>query len=404
MGLSRRAYARHRDVSHTAVEKALRAGRIGLLADGTIDPEAADLAWNAAAEASRGNGTAPADPRRVVLPAGSLAAARGDRADSAGRARHRGRGGAAAPGRPAGERPPSRPAPRRHDSRAARTRLLHHRRRPRCRGRQGGGGLVGVVRDDRPERSPRRSASGACESTSRLRWRSAHSSRPSACSSPATTTRTTTMRTRRTTRTSRRTTTTRTMGARSQLPHGPTGQRRAGGRPGAGAANQVASARCDARSTPTSATPGPDRGGRRRGLSGRPHGEDAGRGGARRARAPAAAGLPDTPGNRRRLERLRALVGAVIRAGQDPSAVLDDHFSPRPRVAVSLPAPVGVSRGRRADRGSTIPERWIADSPSYAAPSARLSPAHRRARPAVLGQTYVAALAVPAIAAFRLSY
>src|SRR5262245_43367715 len=39
-----------------------------------------------------------------------------------------------------------------------------------------------------------------------------------------------------------------------------------------------------------------------------------------------ATGLPDTPGNRRRLDRLRVLIGAVLRAGKDPTPVLDDHF------------------------------------------------------------------------------
>jgi integrase len=56
-----------------------------------------------------------------------------------------------------------------------------------------------------------------------------------------------------------------------------------------------------------------------------------------------ATGLPDTPGNRQRLERLRLLVGAVIRAGQDPTPVLDEHFgdyigpAPLPKSAVALP-------------------------------------------------------------------
>jgi len=71
MGLSRRAYGRHRGVSLAAVQKALRAGRITLLSDGTIDPEAADKTWNAAAE-----GAAPAaDARKVVLPPRQFAAA-----------------------------------------------------------------------------------------------------------------------------------------------------------------------------------------------------------------------------------------------------------------------------------------------------------------------------------------
>jgi hypothetical protein len=45
MGLSRRAYARHRGVSDMAVRKAIASGRIALEADGTIDPRKADLAW-----------------------------------------------------------------------------------------------------------------------------------------------------------------------------------------------------------------------------------------------------------------------------------------------------------------------------------------------------------------------
>ena len=44
-GLSITAYARHRGVSHVAVLKAIKAGRIEKEADGTIDPEKADAAW-----------------------------------------------------------------------------------------------------------------------------------------------------------------------------------------------------------------------------------------------------------------------------------------------------------------------------------------------------------------------
>ena len=47
MGLSIRAYARHRGVSHVAVKKAIDTGRIGQLPDGTIDPVAADAQWAA---------------------------------------------------------------------------------------------------------------------------------------------------------------------------------------------------------------------------------------------------------------------------------------------------------------------------------------------------------------------
>ncbi len=45
MGLSIAAYARHRGVSHVAVLKAIKSGRINKEADGTIDPAKADAAW-----------------------------------------------------------------------------------------------------------------------------------------------------------------------------------------------------------------------------------------------------------------------------------------------------------------------------------------------------------------------
>jgi hypothetical protein len=41
MGLSIRAYARHRGVSHVAVKKAIDSGRITPEADGTLDPQRA---------------------------------------------------------------------------------------------------------------------------------------------------------------------------------------------------------------------------------------------------------------------------------------------------------------------------------------------------------------------------
>ena len=45
MGLSIRAYAKARGVSHVAVLKAAKAGRFQLEADGTIDPAKADASW-----------------------------------------------------------------------------------------------------------------------------------------------------------------------------------------------------------------------------------------------------------------------------------------------------------------------------------------------------------------------
>ena len=54
MGLSRRAYARHRGCNESAVRKAIAAGRISVEADGTIDPEKADAAWAANTSRIRG--------------------------------------------------------------------------------------------------------------------------------------------------------------------------------------------------------------------------------------------------------------------------------------------------------------------------------------------------------------
>src|SRR5690606_38301189 len=45
MGISIRAYGRHRGVSEAAVRKAIRAGRITPEPDGTIDPDKADAEW-----------------------------------------------------------------------------------------------------------------------------------------------------------------------------------------------------------------------------------------------------------------------------------------------------------------------------------------------------------------------
>lgn len=44
--VSLRQYAKHRGVSHTAVEKAVKQGRIQLTPDGKIDPEVADRDWS----------------------------------------------------------------------------------------------------------------------------------------------------------------------------------------------------------------------------------------------------------------------------------------------------------------------------------------------------------------------
>jgi hypothetical protein len=53
MGISIRAYARHRGGSDSAVHKAIRSGRITAEADGTIDPVRADRDWERNTETPR---------------------------------------------------------------------------------------------------------------------------------------------------------------------------------------------------------------------------------------------------------------------------------------------------------------------------------------------------------------
>lgn len=56
MGMSRRQYAAHRGVSHTAVGKAIATGRITTEADGTIDPVKADRQWDAQTDPAKQRG------------------------------------------------------------------------------------------------------------------------------------------------------------------------------------------------------------------------------------------------------------------------------------------------------------------------------------------------------------
>ncbi|MBI5121329.1 MAG: elements of external origin [Rhodospirillales bacterium] len=75
--MSVRAYARQRGVSHTAVRKAVLAGRIPREPDGTIDPVKADAAWEAQSDPAKR--PAPAakpstKPTGVVSPPPSPAA------------------------------------------------------------------------------------------------------------------------------------------------------------------------------------------------------------------------------------------------------------------------------------------------------------------------------------------
>ena len=88
MGLSVRAYARHRGVSHVAVLKALRSGRIVVGADGTIDPAVADQTWQERTAARMPPPVAPPEP----VP-GALGVS-GDTSSSDGSAYHRARAAA----------------------------------------------------------------------------------------------------------------------------------------------------------------------------------------------------------------------------------------------------------------------------------------------------------------------
>jgi len=53
MGVSVREYARRRGVSHVAVLKAIKAGRISRGPDGTIEPETADAQWDAGTDPAK---------------------------------------------------------------------------------------------------------------------------------------------------------------------------------------------------------------------------------------------------------------------------------------------------------------------------------------------------------------
>ena len=66
MGLSIRAYAQHRGVSHTAVAKAIKAGRISIESDGKIDPVKADAQWARNTLPSQNLNTGAAKPAAKV--------------------------------------------------------------------------------------------------------------------------------------------------------------------------------------------------------------------------------------------------------------------------------------------------------------------------------------------------
>lgn len=80
MGISIRAYGRHRGVSDTAVHKAIRTGRITALPDGTIDAARADAEWDASTDPAQSALVALGRPARARA---ATAALRDDGAASA---------------------------------------------------------------------------------------------------------------------------------------------------------------------------------------------------------------------------------------------------------------------------------------------------------------------------------
>lgn len=56
MGMSRRGYAAHRGVSHTAVGKAIATGRISVEPDGSINPAKADRQWSTQTDPAKQRG------------------------------------------------------------------------------------------------------------------------------------------------------------------------------------------------------------------------------------------------------------------------------------------------------------------------------------------------------------
>jgi len=68
MGLSRRAYARHRGVAENAVRKALSSGRISIEPDGTIDPVKADAAWARATDPAQQRKRREPQPAEAATP------------------------------------------------------------------------------------------------------------------------------------------------------------------------------------------------------------------------------------------------------------------------------------------------------------------------------------------------
>jgi hypothetical protein len=64
MNLSVRAYARHRGVTHRAVQKAIASGRITRERDGLLNPKTVDEQWAANTDETKSRNSVSRDPRR----------------------------------------------------------------------------------------------------------------------------------------------------------------------------------------------------------------------------------------------------------------------------------------------------------------------------------------------------
>src|SRR5690242_1430995 len=63
LGISQREYARRKGLTHGAVQKAIRTGRITKLEDGSIDPALADQQWAANTDEARPRNAVSGDPK-----------------------------------------------------------------------------------------------------------------------------------------------------------------------------------------------------------------------------------------------------------------------------------------------------------------------------------------------------
>lgn len=85
-GLSQRAYAKRRGVSHTAVQKAIADGRIKVLPDGSIDPKKADKEWEANTDETKPLNSVSGNPKHrrnggAPVPGANAVGAKGDDED-----------------------------------------------------------------------------------------------------------------------------------------------------------------------------------------------------------------------------------------------------------------------------------------------------------------------------------